>query len=152
MTAQVIRRGLANPVSFGNVRTVIILLTALILIGLIYVGQSSQATLNGQRVQDLQAQLDRINRENAQLEYDIAAATTPAKIADRARALGLRPATPTQMVFITVKNYPVTAKVTPPIKTDATPSSDSPLVNLWNDLLARLGLAPSPRTVEATSP
>ncbi len=152
MTAQVIRRGLSNPVSFSNVRTVIVLLILLVLIGFIYVGQSTQATLNGQRVQDLQTQLDRLNRENAQLEYDIAAMTTPAKMAERARALGLRPATPTQMVFITVKNYPVTAKVTLPIKTGATPSADSPLVNLWNELLARLGLAPSPRTVEATSP
>ncbi len=147
-----IRRGLVNPVSFSNVRTVIVLLGFLVLVGLIYVGQSTQATLNGQRVQDLQVQLDRLNRENAQLEYDIAAMTTPAKMAERARALGLRPATPTQMVFITVKNYPVTAKVTPPIKTNATPSSDSPLVIFWNELLARLGLAPSPRTVEATSP
>ncbi len=152
MTAQVIRRGLSNPVSFSNVRTVIVLLILLVLIGFIYVGQSTQATLNGQRVQDLQTQLDRLNRENAQLEYDIAAMTTPSKIADRARALGLRPATPQQMVFITVKNYPITAKAAPVPKTNATPTSDSSLLNLWNELLARLGLAPSPRTVEATSP
>ncbi|MBI5029647.1 MAG: hypothetical protein HZB51_03915 [Chloroflexi bacterium] len=152
MTAQVIRRGLSNPVSFSNVRTVIVLLGLLVLVGLLYVGQSTQATLNGQRVQDLQARLDRLNRENAQLQYEIAAMTTPAKIADRARAQGLRPASPQQMVFITVKNYPVTAKVAPVPKTNVTPSSDSPLLNLWNEILARLGLAPSPRTVEATSP
>ena len=151
MTAQVIHRGLANPVSFSNVRTLILLLACLIFLGAIYVGSSSQATLSGQRVQDLQERLDRLNRENAQLQYDIAALTTPAKIAERARALGLRPATPSQMVFLTVKNYPLTVARAPASKNIAAASSDALVGGWWNDLLARLGLTPSPQTAQATS-
>jgi cell division protein FtsL len=154
MTVQVIRRGIANPVSFSNLRTCILLLGLLALFGLIYVGQSTQATLGGQRVQDLQERLDRLNRENAQMQYEIAVLTTPAKIADRARALGLRPAAPAQMVFLTVKNYPGTlAKAAPSAagKTLAPLSADAPVAVGWNELIARLGLSPSPRMVEATT-
>jgi len=152
MTAQVIRRGIVGPVSFSQVRALVLLLASLILVGLVYVGQSTQATLGGQRVQDLQARLERLNRENAQLEYDIATLTTPDKIAARARALGLRPATPAQMVFITVKNYPITVKAAPKPPVAPAPSSDSPIASLWNQFLAWLGLGPSPRTVEAMTP
>lgn len=153
MTTQVVRRGITTPVSFGTVRALILLLALLALVGLIYLGQSSQATVTGQHVQNLQEQLDRLNRENAQLEYDIATLTTPNKIAERARALGLHPATPNQMVFLTVKNYPVsTAKVMrPTINQPVATQSDSGVAILWQQLLARLGLSSSARTVEATT-
>jgi cell division protein FtsL len=154
MTTQVIRRGFTNTVSFGSVRALILLLGLLALIGMIYLGQSSQATVTGQHVQNLQEQLDRLNRENAQYQYDIAVLTTPSKIAERARALGLRPATSAQMVFLTVKNYPISvAKIThTPIDQSITASSsDSGVAVLWQEFLVRLGLSSSARTVEATT-
>lgn len=150
MTTQVIRRGFTNTVSFGAVRALILLLCLLALFGLIYLGQSSQATVTGQHVQNLQEQLDRLNRENAQYQYDLAVLTTPSKIAERARVIGLRPAMPTQMVFLTVKNYPVSvAKAAP--STSSQTSSDSGVAVLWQEFLARLGLSSSARTVEATT-
>lgn len=152
MTTQFIRRGFTPNVSFSSVRTLSVLLGLLILFGLVYVGQSTQATLNGQRVQDLQEKLDRLNRENAQLQYDIAVLNSPAKIAERARARGLHPATPSQMVFLTIKNYPTAAKLSAPVTTALSASStDSPLASTWNQILAWLGLTPSPRTAQATT-
>jgi len=153
MTTQVIRRGFTNTVSFGTVRALILLLALLALVGLIYLGQSSQATVTGEHVQNLQEQLDRLNRENAQYQYDIAVLTTPSKIADRARAIGLRPATPVQMVFLTIKNYPVSVARVAPSTTNqsVSTSSDSGVAVLWQEFLARLGLSSNARTVEATT-
>jgi len=150
MTTQVVRRGFTNTVSFSSVRALILLLGLLALVGLIYLGQSSQATVTGEHVQNLQEQLDRLNRENAQHQYDIAVLTTPSKMADRARALGLRPALPAQMLFLTVKNYPVTVARVAPSTNSQTPS-DSGVSSLWQVFLARLGLSSSARTVEATT-
>ncbi len=153
MAQQVITRRLANSFSFSTVRAVALLLGLLALVGMIYLGQSSQATLTGQHVQDLQEQLERFKRENAQLEYDIAVLSAPDKIAGRARALGLHPATIAQTVFIRVKNYPVMPKAVPAVNQPPTiPStSDSFIAVLWNEFLARLGLGSSVRTVEATT-
>ncbi len=151
MTTQVMHREFANPFSFSIVRALALLLGLLALVGLIYLGQSSQATLTGQRAQDLQEQLERLQRENTQLEYEIATLAAPDKIAARARALGLHPPTLAQTVFVTVKNYPATPKAAPASNPPLTPapSADSFIAALWNELLARLGLAPSAPTVQA---
>lgn len=148
MTTQFIRRGFTSHVSFSNVRTLSVLLGLLILFGLVYVGQSTQATLNGQRAQDLQDKLERLNRENAQLQYEIATLSAPVKIAERARALGLHPATPSQMVFLTVKNYPTSAKLTAPVTTAPTLTTNHSPVD---QILMWLGLTPGPRTAQATT-
>jgi hypothetical protein len=140
-----------GSISLGGARTILLFAGLIALAGLIYLGQSSQATMTGQRVLTLQETMDRLNRENAQLEYEIGVLTAPAKIADRARALGLHPAATSQMTFIVVKSYP-TSSVKPLLA--QVPVSNLPpsgFVALWNELLARLGLAPSSRIAEATS-
>ncbi len=137
--------------SLDSIRALLIMLGVLALLGVIYLTQSSQATMTGQRAQDLQTRLDRLKRENAQLEYEIAVLTTPSKIAERARALGLHPATTAQTVFVTVKDYPISAPKPAPATVDLTVSSPDSLTTLWNELLLRLGLAPIGRTVEATT-
>jgi cell division protein FtsL len=147
-------RELRNSFSFGTVRTLVLLIALFALVGLIYLGQSSQATLTGARMLELQGESERLKRENAQLEYEIAVLTTPAKIAERARAQGLRPATISQTIYVTVKDYPVTPPQPAPVVTESPttpPTSDSFVVVLWNEVLTRLGLAPSGRAVEATA-
>lgn len=152
MTTQFIRRGLTPNVSIHHVRTLSLLLGVLILFGSVYVGQSTQATLNGQRVQDLQEKLERLQRENAQLEYDIAALNTPVKIAARARALGLHPATPAQMIFLTVKNYPAPVKLSAPvISAPKEAAADSSTAATWNQILMWLGIGPGPRAAQAAT-
>jgi cell division protein FtsB len=142
-----------SQISTGNLRGLLLLVGLVALLGLIYLGQNGQATMTGHRAQDLQEQLDRINRENAQLEVEIAQLTLPARIADRARALGFRPATITQTVFVVVKNYPVDAKpAAAPLAAAATTSSSFDLGTVWNGILNWVGLAPAAQTVEATGP
>ncbi|MDE3088394.1 MAG: septum formation initiator family protein [Chloroflexota bacterium] len=136
----------------STLRTLLLLVGLVALLGFVYLGQNGQATMTGRRAQDLKAQLERIERENAQTEVEIAQLTQPSRIAERARALGFRPATISQIIFIVVKNYPVEQKPAAPAMASSSTSSSFDLGALWNDLLARGGLSPTARTVEATSP
>ena len=141
-----------SQISTGSLRGLLLLLGVIALIGLIYLGQNGQATMTGRRAQDLQDQLARIQRENAQLEVDIAQLTLPTRIADRARVLGFHPATTAQTVFVVVKNYPVDAKpASSPTVPDAAPSSLD-VASVWNGILNWVGLNSAGQTVEATGP
>jgi hypothetical protein len=143
---------LDSQISTDNVRGFLLLVGLIALIGLIYLGQNGQATMTGRRAQDLQDQLTRIKRENAQLEVEIAQLTLPSRIADRARVLGFRPATITQTVFVVVKNYPVDAKpvVAPLVPAAAASSLD--VGTVWNGILNWVGLNSEGQTAEATGP
>ncbi len=152
MASRVVKtRNLNSQTTPANLRGLLLLVGFVALFGFVYLGQNGQATMTGRRVQDLQEQLDRLKRENAQLEVEIAQLTLPAKIVERGKALGFRPATTTQTVFVIVKNYPVEPKPVAAPQTAAA-SSPSDLLNLWNDLLAWMGLTPTGQTVEATGP
>ncbi len=151
MTSQVIKTRNVSQLDSGTLRGLLLLVGLIALLGFIYLGQNGQATMTGRRALDLQEQLDRIKRENAQLEVEIAQLTLPSRIVDRGKALGFRPATFTQTVFVVVKNYPVESKPAAAPAAAAASSSSDPAVWL-NDLLAQVGLAPTARTVEATGP
>ena len=152
MASQIIKiKNRDSQVSVGTLRSLLLLVGLVALLGLIFLGQNGQATLTGHRAQDLQTQLQRIQRENAQLEFEIAQLSMPSRIADRARALGFRPATLSQTVFVVVKNYPTESK--PVAATTApTPAPSNDLTMLWNNLLSFVGLTPAGNTVEATGP
>ncbi len=153
MASRVVKiKNLNSQPSTGNLRGLLLLVGLIALFGFIYLGQNGQATMTGRRAQDLQEQLDRLKRENAQLEVEIAQLTLPSKIAERAKQLGFRPATITQTVFVVVKNYPVESKPAAAPEQTAAASSSSDLDNLWNDFLAMMGLTPAGQTVEATGP
>lgn len=142
---------LNNGFNFSIARAVLLLAGLIALLGMIYLTQSSQATLTGTHALELQDRLERLRRENAQLEYEIAVLTTPDRIAERARRLGLRPATITQTLFITVRNYPVLPpKPFVPSELANPLAASSSLELLWNELLSRLGLLSNGRTVEAS--
>lgn len=139
-----------NVFNFGTVRALALLVGLVALLGMIYLGQSSQATVTGQHVLELQDRLERTRRENAQIEYEIATLSTPDKIAERARRLGFRPATLAQTVYIVVKNYP-----SAPQPTSIAPEINSPPTpdfweGVWLDVLTRLNLANDAHTVEAS--
>jgi cell division protein FtsB len=136
---------------FSIARALLLMVGLVALLGMIYLTQSSQATLTGTHTLELQDKLERLRRENMQLEYEIAVLTTPDRIARTATRLGLRPATITQTTFLVVKDYPVVSKSAPRNVEPATAVTGSnPIELLWNELLARLGLLPSARTAEAS--
>ncbi len=133
----------------NTLRALLLLVGLLSVVGVIYLGQNGQATLTGRQVQDLEIRLERVKRENAQLEIETAQYTLPSQIAERARAMGFRPATISQTIFIVVNNYPNDAgSGTSSVPTPA-PSGGA---SLWDELLTWVGLAPTGSTVEATGP
>lgn len=152
MASRVIKtQDLNSQFTTGTLRGLLLLIGLIALLGLIYLGQNGQATMTGRRTQELNDQLERIKRENAQLETEIAQLTLPSRIAERGKAIGFRPATITQTVFVVVKNYPVESK--PVVASPApAPANANDLAALWNDLLAFMGLTPAANTVEATGP
>ncbi len=137
-----------KEISLLEIRRPLIAMGVLILIGGMYSVVTTQITLTGQRVLDLQNRLERLTRENQQLEFDIAKETTFEKIEPRARALGLRPISPAQMTYLVVKNYPVSAPKTVPSAKEIAPSRTGFFAAL-QEVIKRVGLAPGTNAVEA---
>ncbi len=83
---------------------VILALTALV--GAIYLNQASDIATTGRRVQILQNELDNLRRENATLERSIAEAQSLERLQQEAVRLGFVRATPEDMEYLVVSQYP----------------------------------------------
>ena len=141
-----------NSFNFSLARALLLLVGLIALLGMIYLTQSSQATMTGTHALELQDKLEHLRRENAQLKGEIAALTAPERIAKIAKRLGLGPATITQTNFIAVKYSPVVPPKSAPRNGElaSPPTASNSFELLWNELLSRLGLLSNGRTVEAS--
>ncbi|MBI5303118.1 MAG: cell division protein FtsL [Chloroflexi bacterium] len=135
-----------NPNPFGLTSARLAMIGAIVLafFWVMYVRQASQTTLTGQRAYEIQQETERIKRENMQLEIDIAALTAPARIAERARALGLRPTLPSQVQYMVIKDFP-TENPQPLTSWQTLPVARS---TTWLEAVrVNLGLSPRPPTL-----
>lgn len=87
-----LRARAASLPSFGTARMLLFALCVFMLVGLVYLAQSSNAALVARNLRVKQLKIQEIERENAQLRYEIAALASPSAIEQRARKLGLGPA------------------------------------------------------------
>lgn len=78
--------------TFGMVRVALLALGMFIFVAMIYLAQSSNAALLARDLRLKQLKIQDVERENAQLRYEIAALASPSAIEQRARKLGLGPA------------------------------------------------------------
>jgi cell division protein FtsL len=78
--------------SFGTLRIALVALGAFILVALVYLAQASNAALIARDLRVKQLKIQEVERENAQLRYEIAALASPSAVEQRARKLGLGPA------------------------------------------------------------
>ncbi len=129
---------LRNSFSLESARTWLLLVATITLVGIAYLGQATEATVTGQRVHDLQDRLDRIERQNAQLEYQIAALISPDKIEARAKALGLRPVMSNQVQFVNEKDYAVAASHSASAQSPGETASSASSGGWWDTLAAQL--------------
>ena len=138
--------------NFSIARALLLLVGLIALLGMIYLTQSSQATMTGTHALELQDKLERLRRGNAQLKDEIAVLSAPERIAKIATRLGLRPATITQTTFIAINNYPVLPPKPAPRNGEPanSPTASNSFELLWNELLSRLGVLSNGRTVEAS--
>lgn len=92
---------------FFRMGPVALCITSVLLIGLmaiLYLSQVGQAVAANQHIQTMQAQQDKLQRQNQDLVNDVSKEQSPAYIADRAKRMGLIPSDPKNVQVITVKN------------------------------------------------
>ncbi len=100
------RRRQLHPFFF-RMGPVALCITSVLLIGLmavLYLSQVGQAVASNQQLQTIQAQQDKLQRQNQDLVNTISQEQSPAYIADRAKHMGLIPLDPKNVQIITVKN------------------------------------------------
>jgi hypothetical protein len=83
---------------------VIVVLAALL--GAIYLNQASKIAAIGRRVQIEQLELDEVKRVNAELERQIAESQGLERLDAEARRLGFVPATPADIDYVVIPNFP----------------------------------------------
>lgn len=98
------RLGLLTQAQAAAGWAVILILGALL--GVIYLNQTSEIAAIGRRVQRVQADLDEVKRVNAELERLIAEAQALDRLDAEARRLGFVAATPADIEYIVIPNYP----------------------------------------------
>lgn len=83
---------LSEMPSFGSTRLLLGALFGFLFFAMVYLALSSNAAMTARSLRLKQIKIAEVERENAQLRYEIAALTSPAAIDQRARQLGLGPA------------------------------------------------------------
>lgn len=89
------------------------LLTLAALVGAIYLFQTSRIAESGRRVQILQYELDKKKQENIELERDIAEAQSLERLQEDAFELGFTQATPGDVEYLVIPNFPVAPVIAP---------------------------------------
>lgn len=88
-----------------------LILLVIALLGVIYLNQSSRIATVGRRVQTLQYDLSILQRENADIERDIALAQSITTTKEKAERMGFVKAQPYDIEYLVVPNYPPIAQV-----------------------------------------
>ena len=88
----------------------LLILAVCTLLGAVYLAQASQAAEMGRQVEQLKLVKDNLQRQNAQLEADIAAADSPAQLTRRALALGFKEAGPGDLDYVALPDVLLGAK------------------------------------------
>ncbi len=78
--------------TFGGVRTIVWVAAGLLLVAIVYLAQSSNAALIAHNLHLKEIKIQELEKENAELRYEIAGVTSPASLEERAKKLGLGPA------------------------------------------------------------
>ena len=89
-----------------------LILLVIAVLGVIYLNQSSRIAAVGRRVQSLQYDLSVLQRENADIERDIAQSQSITRIQKEAERLGFVAAQPDSIEYLVVPDYPSVDPVT----------------------------------------
>jgi hypothetical protein len=103
---------------------IVIILAALL--GAIYLNQASKIATIGRRVQIEQQLLDELRVENADIERRIAEAQSLERLMTEAQRLGFIPATPNDIDYMVIPNYPSEPVSTTPIEMAPEPEAEPP--------------------------
>ncbi len=134
--------------ALGWVRTVVCVAVSLLLVALIYLAQFSNAAILARSLRVKQQHIIELQQENAQLEFDVAAATSPSSIEARARKLDLGPAQ--NIVYADLPPLqPDRAAPIPSVPPPPLPAATAAVPTLWDQILSLLNLGRLNDTVQA---
>ena len=89
-----------------------LILLVIALLGVIYLNQSSRIAAVGRHVQSLQYDLNVLQRENADLEREIAQSQSITRIQEEAVRMGFVTARPENIEYLVIPDYPSVALIT----------------------------------------
>jgi cell division protein FtsL len=75
------------------------------MIAALYLDVTARAALTGRKIQELQSQIATVQRENADLETQLADLTSTAVMQQRATELGYRPVQPGELDYVAVPGF-----------------------------------------------
>jgi cell division protein FtsL len=75
------------------------------MIAALYLDVTARAALTGRKIQELQSQITTVQRENADLETQLADLTSTAVMQQRATELGYRPVQPGELDYVAVPGF-----------------------------------------------
>ena len=105
------------------------------MIAALYLDVTARAAVAGREIQEMRVQITTIQRENADLETQLADLTSTAAMEKRAVALGYRPVQPGELDYVAVPGF---AQPEPPIllaADDAAPTTQNPPPEYTQSLL-----------------
>lgn len=129
--------------TFATARILLLAVGMFILVAMIYLAQSSNAALLARDLRVKQLEIQEVERENAQLRYEIAALASPSAIEARARRLGLGPAKRVvyaDMPWIQPSPNELMPAFLPQGQVVTTPQTFKSSSDTFQELLALLGL------------
>ena len=108
---------------------ILALVVIVVLIGALYLAQASRTAAAGRQLQDLQAQQELLQQQNAQLRAEIAALQSVPRLTSQASAMGYRPATSDDIEYLPVPGEAPAVSTPPPERTlsQVVPSYDQTL-------------------------
>jgi hypothetical protein len=104
------------------------------LLGVVYLTLGSDSVVAGYHIQQMTWKLTTLQRENAQLEAEIAEFGAVRDLQNRARAMGFVPAGPEEIEYLRVDNYPPTPGDGVPEPTRKEPDSIGARESWWRRL------------------
>ena len=118
------------------------------MVAALYLDVTARTAVTGREIQELRSQITTIQRENADLETQLADLTSTAAMERRARELGYRPVQPGELDYVSVPGFVIPEPAILLAAEDATGQSDNLPVEYtqslleWFDERIRFGVRP----------
>ena len=105
------------------------------MVAALYLDVTARTSVTGREIQDMRVEITTIQRENADLETQLADLTSTAAMERRARELGYRPVLPGELDFVAVPGFVAPEPAILLAATDATLQADTLPVEYTQSLL-----------------
>lgn len=111
-----------------------VIVALLAMLGVVYLSEASQKISSGYRLLEMSSELRELQKENTFLDAEIAAAQQLKQLQSQAVELGFSLATPEEIEYLPVPNYPPTPGTPVEVTKPARVESEGGLAGWWRGL------------------